>query len=1166
MKMPKSIIAFLIILFSFSYANAQTLKLNSPSNNATDQEKDITFDWDTIVDAYSFTLEISNSSSFPTFSTYTYYSSSTSYKLSFNPNSTFYWRVTASNGIPSPITSSTYKFTTGSEPTANFSLPRDIVCINSDIGVYSSSVGGKPLTLQWFADSANVDNGYSATPGISYRSSGKHQLGLTVSNSFGSDTKIVDIEVRDSIRAKIINSGSIKKCLSNFVTLTAQPSSLKYEWSTGATSQSISVNKAGKYSVKVIDSFCDETVYYDLGYDTLPLTINAGSSLSLCYDDSLELKPDASFIDYKWSTGQTTQSIFVKTPGTYDIIALDKDSCIYKATAVVDYPNKDIFKININRDSICKNKTISLSVPRINGYTNYIWSNGDTGIVSIINKTGAYFVTAENNGCKIYAEVQVSISALSCLSGIYTIGGNSPDFKTLQEAVTALNQRLVAGPVTFNIRNGNYLVNKTLIVDTFQRIGGNHKVTFQSESGNASKVIISNLSASIPAQTFFVKNSNIAFKNLTVKSSGIDNTFEIDSNISKIEITGSYLKDSVYSKANALILSRANDAYFANNTFIGSGYGIRINANDTLENVKVINNRFGAQSGTMVNAEKVKQLIITDNATIDFPLPSAQYGVTGVYLFLCNDFEIARNRLVQQPNTPLGQGIYLVICNLTDSTKPHIYNNIINVVGDGIYFNSCTNVNVYHNTIHGGIILSGAYDIGFTNNILDGTMEYRYYNYSFRDFRTNDLYPKYSNSIAEVNSLAGNSVSVNPMFDKNLIPTNTALNGAGTLISAIKTDAFGRTRDPKRADIGAVELINYHDLALDSIYLPTEKCGYSAAEDLKFSVKNFSTSQAEIINAGFMEFGYKLNNQAPVTLSPNFSASNSFSFMESEVLTYTGKLNLSAPGQYTLKVWVKLTYVNDSNKANDTLTIIINSKGKPTANFDFSNICAKQSTTFNNKTTFTGQEPQYTWVFHDGTKQTTKNATKVYATPGTYQVKLISVSQGGCKDSVIKNVIISGYPVATITRTGNTLTASSGGKTYQWLFNGSTINGATAQSYNATQDGKYAVIISNTAGCSDTSAEFNYIYTNIRENEQSANQVSIYPNPSDGKFSISLNFKPHAPLKVNVYDAVGRKVFFTSSMLQGNNAEINLLHLKPGIYLLNISGENLESNERIVIY
>src|SRR5690606_32973678 len=84
------------------------------------------------------------------------------------------------------------------------------------------------------------------------------------------------------------------------------------------------------------------------------------------------------------------------------------------------------------------------------------------------------------------------------LNGSYTVGGQSPDFETLQEAADALNANGVSAPVSFNIRPGVYLKNggnnAVLLLDsTVAGLSPSNRITFQPDAaagGNVNNVIL----------------------------------------------------------------------------------------------------------------------------------------------------------------------------------------------------------------------------------------------------------------------------------------------------------------------------------------------------------------------------------------------------------------------------------------------------------------------------------------------------------------------------------------------------------------------------------------------------------------------------------------------------------------------------------------------------
>ncbi|MBL7964183.1 MAG: T9SS type A sorting domain-containing protein [Flavobacteriales bacterium] len=121
----------------------------------------------------------------------------------------------------------------------------------------------------------------------------------------------------------------------------------------------------------------------------------------------------------------------------------------------------------------------------------------------------------------------------------------------------------------------------------------------------------------------------------------------------------------------------------------------------------------------------------------------------------------------------------------------------------------------------------------------------------------------------------------------------------------------------------------------------------------------------------------------------------------------------------------------------------------------------------------------YTYVWRrNGTTISGAAASSYTATQaGSYTV---TISNGTCPTtSAAISVSVGTMPAVALTSVGSTsfctggsvvLNASTGsGYAYAWQRNGTTITGATASSYTATQAGSYAVTVSN-AGCSATTS------------------------------------------------------------------------------------------------
>lgn len=115
--------------------------------------------------------------------------------------------------------------------------------------------------------------------------------------------------------------------------------------------------------------------------------------------------------------------------------------------------------------------------------------------------------------------------------------------------------------------------------------------------------------------------------------------------------------------------------------------------------------------------------------------------------------------------------------------------------------------------------------------------------------------------------------------------------------------------------------------------------------------------------------------------------------------------------------------------------------------------------------------------------------------------------------------------------------------TYQWLLNGSVINNATNPTYVVTENGDYQVIVSNDAGCIDTSEVYEVRNVKINPAQTFNKKVKIYPNPTEDIVYIN------SPLKVTVEiaDMAGRIIKRTN-----NSRAISVGEMSPGIYLMRI--------------
>lgn len=115
------------------------------------------------------------------------------------------------------------------------------------------------------------------------------------------------------------------------------------------------------------------------------------------------------------------------------------------------------------------------------------------------------------------------------------------------------------------------------------------------------------------------------------------------------------------------------------------------------------------------------------------------------------------------------------------------------------------------------------------------------------------------------------------------------------------------------------------------------------------------------------------------------------------------------PGSYTV-------VVTDANKCMDSTSVLVGAPVFPTADFDFSTGCFGTPVEFKDRSDGgSGTITSYKWDFGEPSNAANVNYTNspapyLYNSVGTFDVKLVVITDGGCADSVHKPVDISPIP------------------------------------------------------------------------------------------------------------------------------------------------------------
>lgn len=87
------------------------------------------------------------------------------------------------------------------------------------------------------------------------------------------------------------------------------------------------------------------------------------------------------------------------------------------------------------------------------------------------------------------------------------------------------------------------------------------------------------------------------------------------------------------------------------------------------------------------------------------------------------------------------------------------------------------------------------------------------------------------------------------------------------------------------------------------------------------------------------------------------------------------------------------------------------------------------------------------------------------------------------------------------------------------------------------------------------------------ENQVKLPQLTVYPNPSDGIFNITVNETAHTAFRIIVSDAAGQQIFtkYYANPAASVNYSINLSYLPKGTYFIKIESRNSERSQKIVL-
>lgn len=219
---------------------------------------------------------------------------------------------------------------------------KTLICIGNYV-----KLDGEPLTgtyYKWYLNG----NPISGAEGAGYRTytatqQGDYQVEVTYNNDI---VRSVPVNVKTIAvpNAIVTSNAQLTYCIGKKLFLNAgNVPGLTYQWKfngfdiSGATDSTYQVTKAGQYSVAVKNIAC-ESVSNPVLVSPGPLYVDLGKDTVYCEKKNNYMLLDAGYkgSKYKWSTGDTSQSIAVKSSGTYWVEVDAGQNCFDRDTVNVN--------------------------------------------------------------------------------------------------------------------------------------------------------------------------------------------------------------------------------------------------------------------------------------------------------------------------------------------------------------------------------------------------------------------------------------------------------------------------------------------------------------------------------------------------------------------------------------------------------------------------------------------------------------------------------------------------------------------------------------------------------------------------------------------------------------------------------------------------------------
>ncbi|MBK9103821.1 MAG: gliding motility-associated C-terminal domain-containing protein [Saprospiraceae bacterium] len=342
-----------------------------------------------------------------------------------------------------------------------FSAPPDAIANNT--GPYcageaialsgNTTSAGTVITYTWSGPGGYSSSNQNPTDATT---AGVYNLVVTVDGCGSSPTPTI---VNVNALPQPVITGQASFCTGFSSTLDAGAGYMSYVWDDASINQTREVFSSGTYHVTVTDNngCTGQATFTASEIPSLSPVITG--ALEFCEGSGTTLDAGAGYMNYTWSTGETSQTIQVTTAGNVGVLVVDSDGCSGSANITTIEHLNPVITIG-GSTTYCIGGSTVLDAGA--GYTSYTWNNSALTQTITVSTPGTYSVDViDTYGCAGSGSVSVDESTSLhpvitgntsyCENGSTTLNAGS-GFATYLWSDGSMNQNLVVNaPGTYAV-------------------------------------------------------------------------------------------------------------------------------------------------------------------------------------------------------------------------------------------------------------------------------------------------------------------------------------------------------------------------------------------------------------------------------------------------------------------------------------------------------------------------------------------------------------------------------------------------------------------------------------------------------------------------------------------------------------------------------------------